>query len=160
MLRPGTVSPQTYEYSHFFAPTSSSQPGAAGLMQQHAVNHPNRRRTSLQLCLTFSFLRPTSRLYRRMGSLGSGVADGSNPFAAVGRGSSSSFPTPREPQLPAALGASMVPRLFIQQVDIGALVVRATVQGYIPGKQVMMGWCPKIIVCMFGGEWKLGLCLK
>lgn len=30
----------------------------------------------------------------------------------------------------------MVPRLFIQRVDIGALVVRATVQGYIPGKQV------------------------
>lgn len=27
-------------------------------------------------------------------------------------------------------------RLFIQRVDIGVLVVRATVQGYIPGKQV------------------------
>lgn len=38
--------------------------------------------------------------------------------------------------LPPALGASMVPRLFIQRVDVGALVVRATVQGYIPGKQV------------------------
>lgn len=100
------------------------------------------------LCLAFSYLRPTPRLYHHMGSLGSGVADGSNPFAAVDRGSSSSFPTSREPQLPAALGASMVPRLFIQQVDIGALVVRATVQGYIPGKQVM-GWCPKMIVCMF-----------
>ena len=38
--------------------------------------------------------------------------------------------------VPPALRASMVPRLFIQRVDIGALVVRATVQGYIPGKQV------------------------
>lgn len=72
-----------------------------------------------------------------LGSFGGGVADGSNPFAAVDRGSSSSLSTPGGPQLPAALGASMAPRLFIQQVDIGALVVRATVQGYIPGKQVM-----------------------
>lgn len=38
--------------------------------------------------------------------------------------------------VPPALRASMVPRLFIQRVEIGALVVRATMQGYIPGKQV------------------------
>lgn len=38
--------------------------------------------------------------------------------------------------MPPALRKSMVPRLFIQRVDIGALVVRATMQGFIPGKQV------------------------
>lgn len=66
------------------------------------------------------------------------------PFAAAasdrGPGSSAAqggLPSKRSPQLlPPALGASVVPRLFIQRVDIGALVVRATVQGYIPGKQV------------------------
>lgn len=76
-----------------------------------------------------------------------GTGDASSPspypFTAVdGRGSSSSYaPGTFSPEgvsrvLPPALGASMVPRLFIQRVDIGALVVRATVQGYIPGKQV------------------------
>lgn len=65
------------------------------------------------------------------------------PFATGGdRGSSYSYaPGGFSPEgvsrvLPPALGASMLPRLFIQRVDIGALVVRATVQGYIPGKQV------------------------
>lgn len=142
-LRTGkSVSRQTlYDNSICFAPTSSSQPGAAGLMRQHMLSTIQTRGFRSQLCVTFSYLRSTVRLYRRMGSLGSGVVDGSNPFAAVDRGSASSFPTQTGPQLPAALGVSMVPRLFIQQVDIGALVVRATVQGYIPGKQVI-GWGP------------------
>lgn len=78
--------------------------------------------------------------------MGTGDASSSSPypFAAGGgaRGSNSSY-APRafssdgvSRVLPPALGARMVPRLFIQRVDIGALVVRATVQGYIPGKQV------------------------
>lgn len=70
----------------------------------------------------------------RVRSLGIGAMEGSFP---TDRGLHSS---PRlsswRPQLPPALGASMMARLFIQRVDIGVLVVRATVQGYIPGKQV------------------------
>lgn len=70
--------------------------------------------------------------------LGGSAMDGSLPFASADRSSPLSSPqaTSGGPQLPPALSASMVPRLFIQRVDIGALVVRATVQGYIPGKQV------------------------
>lgn len=70
----------------------------------------------------------------RVRSLGISALDGS---FSTDRGLHSS---PRlsslRPQLPPALSASMMARLFIQRVDIGVLVVRATVQGYIPGKQV------------------------
>lgn len=75
-------------------------------------------------------------------SLGGSILDGThNPFASVDRGSPASLQSrPAGPQIPPALAASMAPRLFIQRVDIGALVVRATVQGYIPGNQVVQLW--------------------
>lgn len=74
--------------------------------------------------------------------LGSGILDASYLAAAPEKHSQSSHYGPSSADisgslLPAGLRASMVPRLFIQRVDIGSLVVRATVQGYIPGKQVV-----------------------
>ncbi|CAM9126322.1 unnamed protein product, partial [Choristocarpus tenellus] len=41
-------------------------------------------------------------------------------------------------QLPAVLHASMAPLLFVQRINVGTLVVRATVLGHIPGKQVFV----------------------
>lgn len=64
-------------------------------------------------------------------SFGAAEKDSSASTGSAAGGSSGSGA-----RLPASLAASMVPRLFIQRVDIGALVVRATIQGCIPVKQV------------------------
>ncbi|CAM9091454.1 unnamed protein product [Hapterophycus canaliculatus] len=104
------------------------------------------RSAPIDVCFEDSLLPPLLLLLERAG-VGVGAGDGSPPypFAAVGGREARSSSARRtlvsdgEPQLlPPALSASMVPRLFIQRVDIGALIVRATVQGYIPGKQVFL----------------------
>lgn len=69
--------------------------------------------------------------------LGVGGMDGSHSNA-VAHGPSESTPSrvTSSSQLPPGLRGAMMPRLFIQRVDVGALVVRGTIQGYIPGQQV------------------------
>lgn len=61
-------------------------------------------------------------------------------FSTTDRGIPAGGPrgNPAGPPLPSALASILKgqTRVFVQRVDIGALVVRATVQGYIPGKQV------------------------
>lgn len=90
--------------------------------------------------LNCSFSLPSCVRNDDLHRLVGGLADGSKPFAVPSSGSkpsASDMPgiVNGRPQLPAHLAAAMAPRLFIQHVDIGGLVVRATVQGYIPGKQ-------------------------
>ncbi|CBN76641.1 conserved unknown protein [Ectocarpus siliculosus] len=102
----------------------------------------------IDVCFEDSLLPPLLLLLERSGIGAASPGDRSSPYpfaaSANDRGPGSSaaqggLPSKRSPQLlPPALGASVVPRLFIQRVDIGALVVRATVQGYIPGKQVFL----------------------
>ncbi|CAM9524405.1 unnamed protein product [Scytosiphon promiscuus] len=103
------------------------------------------RSAPIDVCFEDSLLPPLLLLVERAG-VGGGGGDESLLYPSTAASGQEARPSARgvsvsegEPTLlPARLSASMMPRLFIQRVDIGALVVRATVQGYIPGKQVFL----------------------